>query len=243
MIGSDAWRAEVSIEVGLRLVGPFQLPSDESVRLGRSADCGLRVNHPAISRELATFSPTHYGWVLENGARTRVALTSPFVVKASFGPRAQALLQPADWALAWDLDVYNKVTVTYRRAGHGEPLAVARDKPTQPKNEAASDPQQRIGTGVAGDRLKLTPLQRRRLGALFAYLIEETEKPDQLIQTAAQLSGDSIAQINGTWVKVREYVNRHREVPIEHIEDLGYHLVVVAGVLGPDDVPQGRRRG
>ncbi|WP_162891078.1 hypothetical protein [Aeromicrobium sp. A1-2] len=129
-----------------------------------------------------------------------------------------------------------EVDVKYRRGGHGEPYPTARDGALS----TAMVPHARIGTDLAGDKLNLTPIQRRRLAALYAYLLEGRPKPDQLIQEAANISGDSISQINGTWVRVMEYVNRHRDVPIERIEDLGYHLVEVAGILGPDDLPDAR---
>ena len=231
----NIWRAEVTVRVGHETSGPFPLPLHEAVTLGRSEHAGLRAAHPAVSRELASFAPTARGWVLVNGKRTRVRAESPFTLDATFAPGAQVLLQPADWTLVWDLDVPADVTVRYRRAGHGEPYPLALDR--QAEDDPAPAPQRFIGTDVAGDRLTLTPLQRRRLGALFAYLIEVRPKPPQLIQTASKLSGDSISQINGTWVRVMEYVNRHRVVPIERIEDLGYHLVEVAGVIGPEDLP------
>lgn len=227
------------MRVGYATLGPFLLPTDIAVTLGRGEDCGLRVEQAAVSRELARFVPSAFGWVLENGKRTRVRLDSPFVIEATFAPSAHVLLQPAVWTLTWDLDVVVEVTVRYRRPGHGEPHPVARDH-LPGHSEAKKGEQHLIGTDVAGEHLNLTALQRRRLGALFAYLIEGDPKPEQLIQTASQLSGASISQINGTWVRVMEYVNRHRDVPIERIEDLGYHLVEVAGVLGPDDVPDDR---
>ena len=231
----NQWRVEVALQVGYDSFGPFLLPVDEPVSVGRSEQCGLRINHPAVSRKLATFVPTPRGWILENGKRTRVRVDSLFVVDASFAPGAHVLLQPADWTLAWDLDVVAEATLKYRRGGHGEPYPTVRDG--APPEGAPGDRQQFIGTAVAGDQLNLTALQRRRLGALFAYLIEGRPPPDQLIQTAAKLSGDSISQINGTWVRVMEYVNRHRDVPIGGIEDLGYHLVEVAGVIGAEDLP------
>jgi hypothetical protein len=230
------WRAEVTVRVGYETSGPLLLPPDEAVTLGRDEGAGLRTDHPAVSRELARFAPTARGWVLENGRRTRVRLESPFVVAAMFAPQAHVLLQPADWTLVWDLDVLTEVAVRYRRSGHGEPYPTACDADNAVDVERA--PQRVIGTDLAGDHLNLTGIQRRRLGALFAYLIEGRPKPEQLIQTASKLSGDSIPQINGTWVRVMEYVNRHRDVPIERIEDLGYHLVEVAGIIGPDDLPE-----
>lgn len=234
MSDREQWRAEATLRVGLATAGPWELPPDEPVTLGRAEHCGLRTDNHSVSRELARLVPSARGWVLENQKRTRVRLDSVFVVDATFAPSAQVLLQPADWTLTWDLDVTTELTLRYRRMGHGEKLPVARDGQQGPAGNSA---QLRTGTDVAGDHLNLTPLQRRRLGALFAYLIEGTPKPEQLIPTAAKLSGDSIPQITGAFVRVREYVNRHRELPIESIEDLGYHLVEVSGVLGPDDVP------
>lgn len=226
------------MRVGFSTSGPFLLPSDAPVALGRNENCGLRADHPAVSRELARFVPSTRGWILENGKRTRVRVDSVFVVDATFARGAHVLMQPADWTLTWDLDVVAEVTVRYRRVGHGEQYPFARDRGSGNDGQRKGE-QHLVGTDLAGERLNLTPLQRRRLGALFAYLIEGNPKPEQLIQTASKLSGDSISQINGTFVRVREYVNRHREVPIERIEDLGYHLVEVAGVLGPDDLPDG----
>ncbi len=222
---------------GYGTVGPFLLPHDEPVTLGRTEQCGLRADDSRISRKLAAFTPTPRGWVLENGKRTRALVQSPFVVGvgAWFTRDAQVLLQPADWILTWDLDVLIEATVKYRPIDYGEALPTARDgaAPVAP----VADPQQSVGTDLAGDQLNLTDLQRRRLGALFAYLVEDRPKPDQLIQTAAKLSGDSISQITRTCVKVMEHVNKHRDIRIEHIEDLGYHLVKVADVIGPEDVP------
>lgn len=231
---SDVWRAEATLRVGLSVSGPFELPSDEPVTVGRAEHCGLRTANSAVSHELARLVPSPNGWILENGKRTRVRVVSVFVVDASFAPRAHVLLQPADWTLAWDLDVTTELTIRYRRPGHGEKRPVARDG--EPCRADDGD-QHRIGTDVAGEHLNLTALQRRRLGALFAYMIEGTPKPEQLIPAAAKRSGDSIPQITGAFVRVREYVNRHRELPIDSIEDLGYHLVEVSGVIGPDDLP------
>lgn len=230
----EPWRAEVTVALKDKVAEkPVLLPMGEPVTVGRGEHCGIRLDDPKVSSVLATFSPSEHGWILTNGQRTRVRAKSAFVLDASFAPRAQVLLQPADWTLRWDLDVLVEIIVRMRRGG--STLPVAHDQlPESGKTNA-----QRVGTDVAGDRLALTPLQRRRLGALFAYLIEGTAKPEQLLQAAALRSGDSIPQITGTFVRIRDYVNRNREWgdPIDSIEDLGYHLVEVAGVLGPDDVP------
>lgn len=230
----DRWRTEVTMRVGYRTSGPWQLPPGQEVTFGRDPSAGLHTSDPQVSRHVARFVPTPRGWVVANGRRTRLRVVSPFVMDASFTPGAEVLLQPADWTLSWDYDTSVEIHLVYRSARHGTPHPVARDG----AGRTADTGEQMIGTDLAGARLHLTALQRRRLGALFAYLIEGRPKPDQLIRTAADLTGDSVSQINGTWVKVRDYVNRHRAHPIEHLEDLGYHLVEVTGVLGPDDVPE-----
>ena len=234
----EGWRAEVEVQVGYDRIGPYLLPYDEMVSLGRDPCCGLQVDNPKLSRVLATLSPSERGWVITNGKRTRMTAESPYIVQASFAPQAQLLLQPADWTLTWDLDVNTTLTVKYRRNGRGEEYPTARDKRTNVGRDRPNPAF--VGTAVAGAELKLTPIQRRRLGALFAYLIEGTPKPSALIQAAAQRSGDTIPQVTRAWVRVMGRVNEHRDVPIETIEDLGYHLVEVAGVIGPDDVPQPR---
>lgn len=228
------WRAEVVVRAGYDSLGPWLLPHDGSVTLGRAKRCGLRSDHPAISQKLAIFTPSPLGWVLENGARTRVRVASVFVLQGSFAPRARVLLQPADWTLSWDLDVLAEVTIKYRPVGHGSPYPTAHDAP-----EAADLAEQLVGTDLVGQKVTLTPLQKRRLGALFAYLIEGRPKPDQLLETAAALSGEPVKQINRTWVKVRDKINNNgRGIRIERIEDLGYYLVEVAGVITDADVPR-----
>ncbi|GAB3487825.1 FHA domain-containing protein [Flexivirga lutea] len=241
MVDQSSWRAEAELRIAHVVVGTWALPASEPVTIGRSARCGLRSRDPAVSGTLARLIPGERGWILENGNRTRVRVASVFALDAEFAPRAQVLLQPADWHLAWDLDTPCELSIRYRRrVRHGEPLPIARDTEQSPERLWTHQPVGTVGTvgtDIAGNALELTPLQRRRLGALFAYLILGQPKPPNLIHAAAELSGDSLSQINGTWVKVMEKVNRRRVDPLQRLEDLGYHLVEVAGQIGPDDVP------
>ena len=234
--GVGAWRAEVTLRVGVQTSGPLLLPTDEPVTFGRAEGSGLLADHPAASRTLARFVPVADGWILENGKRTRLLATSIFALDARFGPGARVLLQPADWKLTWDLDVRCEMKVSIRPDSvYGERLRVARDSVGRGPAKAASWLEAR--TDVAAENVDLTPLQRRRLGALFAYLIEGEPKPANLLAAAAERTGDTVVQITGSWVKVLEKINRQRVVELRGLEDLGYHLVEVAGVLGPDDVP------
>lgn len=217
-------------------VAEVALPPDEPVTFGRAATCGVQVPRSAhsskVSNVIATFTPTPLGWVLTNGHRTRVNAQSPFILGGSFGPKAQVLLQlNADWVLNWDFDVVTELSVRYRPADGVQHLPIAHDR--APKELPSKLPL----TVLAGDGLELTPQQRRRLGALFAYRIEGAAKPTDLLGNAAALIGDSERQILNTAIKVRERLNQQRHVEITHLDDLGYHLVEVAGILGADDLP------
>lgn len=247
--GSQGWRAEVAATVGDYVVGPLLLPSDATVTFGRAAECGIRVDDERASRAIAKFVPTQFGWIVINGDRTRFRAESLFVPAATVDRRGHFLLQPgADWTLTWDLDVETSATVDYRIEPYGEMLPIARDRdpddvgvPQLIRREGHIIEVNRVrGTDLAGDRLKLLPEQRQKLGALFAWIVEGRSKPDNLTAEAARLGGFTIPQINGVWTKVMVYVNRNRDADaqIHTIEELGYHLVEVAGVIGPADVPR-----
>ena len=228
---------EVTAHVGGRDLGTFQLPRDETVTFGRGASCGIRVpeskDASKVSTIVATFIPTPLGWVLQNGQRTRVRAISLFVIEVSLEPRAQLLLQrDVDWSLTWDFDVVTEITLRYRAVGRAQAAPIARDRAPHPR----ALPSPYVGTAVAGRDLKFTALQRRRLGALFAYLIEERVQPRDLLGTAANLTGHSKRNILNTAIGVRDRINQSRNDQIIRMEDLGYYLVNVAGVLGPDDL-------
>lgn len=235
-MSSEPRVAVVSGMVAGDQVAEVALPPDEQVTFGRAATCGIQVprsDHSSrVSNVIATFIPTPWGWVLMNGHRTRVKAQSPFVLGGSFGPKAQVLLQlNADWLLSWDYDVVTELSVRYRPAVGMQHVPIAHDR--APRERAS----QLALTAFAGDGLNLTAQQRRRLGALFAYWIEGSARPTDLLGAAAALSGDSERQILNTATKVRDRLNLQRHVEITHLDDLGYHLVEVAGILGADDLP------
>lgn len=219
--------AHVVGTVGAFAVGPYRLPDDEDVTFGRALTCGIQVPESRISSLTATFIPTPLGWVLQNGKRTRVIARSPFVIEAAFGPGARVLLQPdVDWHLSWDFDVLTEITLRYR-AGDGPEV---RDRTSQ----SSSSPY--VGTALAADDIVLTDLQRRRLVALFGYLIEEAPRPADLLGAASAQTGDTPRQILNTAIAIRDRVNSGRHEQLVHLEDLGYYLVNIAGVIGADDL-------
>lgn len=198
---------------------------------GRDDHCGLHAADARMSGVLAIFSPSDRGWIVTNGRRTRMSAESPFIVAASFAPRAQVLLQAAAWTLRWDLDVLVEMTVSYRRDVPKLPTVRDRPKPERSDHLPAA-----VGTAIAGEQLSLTDLQRRRMAALFAYLINESPKPGNLAAAASVLTGDESPRLMKVAARIRDQINTHRDEPIETLEALGYHLVHVAGIIGPDDL-------
>ena len=236
-MNNDPRVAAITGTVAGKPIPAVRLQPGDNVTFGRAETCGIKVPHSEhsskVSSLIATFISTPMGWVLKNGQRTRVHAESLFTIDASFGPKAQILLQhDADWALSWDFDVVTEMTVQYRPAARVVGLTVARDRALR------EQPGEFAGTAVAGHKLTLTALQRRRMGALFAYRIEGATKPADLLGAAAILTGDSKRQILNTATKIRDRLNFQRHVQIDHLDDLGYHLVEVAGVLGADDLPE-----
>ncbi len=228
---------EVTAVIGGVEVGGFRLPADESVSFGRALTCGISVgaarNAGSVSRVVATLHPSPMGWVVENGARTRLAVSSLFVIQGEFEPRAMVLLQrDVQWTLRWDYDTATELRVRYRPARAHETLPVARNRPARLGRYEPDN----LGTAVAAHDLHLTPVRRRRLSALYAYLIEERPRPADLLGSASELTGESERKILNTMIDVREIVNKSRDERIEHMDDLGYYLVRIAGVLGSDDL-------
>lgn len=233
-------RAIIELTVGGKTIGPLLLPTDDSVSMGRAAHCGIRVGNPELSNVFASFVPTELGWVVKNGQRTRMHTRSDYVLNGSFGPGAQVLLQFAElpgWELEWDFDVPTRATVTFQDGR--VPFRTARDK-TAP-DQADTRPTGGTGTLVAGGLVNLTPKQKRRMGALFTYLISGDPKPDNLAADASQRTDASPQRLINMALQIRDAINEHRpDQPLESMEDVGYHLVKVAQVIGAEHVPKVR---
>ena len=231
-------RAIIELTVGGMKIGPLLLPTDEPVSLGRAAHCGIRVADPRLSNVFASLVPTELGWVLKNGQRTRVHTRSDYVLNGAFGPGAHVLLQFAEvpgWEILWDFDVLTRATVTFQDGL--VPFRTARDKPAPSRAEAGIA--RWAGTLVAGGRVDLTPTQKRRMGALFAYLITGDPRPSNLAADASQRTDASPQRLINMALQIRDAINEHRpDQPLESMEDLGYHLVKVAQVIGVANLPK-----
>jgi hypothetical protein len=126
-------------------------------------------------------------------------------------------------------------------------MRTARDKRQLDHSEAIHVPA--AGTAVAGGRVALNATQTLRMGALFTYLIVGGPKPDNIAADAShRLALDASPRLAASpqrliniALQIRDLLNEHRpEQPLESMEDVGYHLVRVAKVIGPEHVPRTR---
>lgn len=236
-MGAAEWNAAATVTVGGEQLGPFALDIDAPVTIGRSARAGIRSPNRAMPRELARLCWTRDGWIVENERHLTKGLIAPMRVRgeyitnrdgALFAPRAKVLLQPGEWTLEWDLTARITVTIApLPQDATGHP--VARDKPQGNHGHATLAPR----------RLELRVNQTVRMAALYAYLLRgEQHAPKHPFAEAAALAGCTAAQMKSTYYNVLRKVNvgRDPDARIIEIEELGYHLIHVEGLLGPDDL-------
>ncbi|PJI93572.1 hypothetical protein [Luteimicrobium subarcticum] len=238
-----SWDAAAVLQVGDDLTPVLRLDTEERVTIGRSERAGLR--SPSVNRymprELATLNWTRFGWFIRNGRRTvgsteaRVRIAGPFIDEpngALFAPNALVLLQRGEWTLEWELEVRTVLRLT-PIAEPSLSLPVARDRPEPVGPQAGR-------TALARPDIALTPTQRERMGALFAYLIAGTATPPNRYQAAGELLGQDDSRIKSTAQNVIRSINANRRLAagIKGLDELGHYLVEVAKLIGPGDVPR-----
>lgn len=245
-----SWRAAATLKVASKPLGPFELDLDAPVTVGRSERCGIRSTDKRMPRELASLRSTPHGWIVENarhmvkGAAAPMRVHGDFIASrggALFSPHALVLLQPGEWTIQWDLAVTVILEVTPMPAGAVDHRP-ARDK--------------RHGDHGYGTLAPVAPLltrqQAQRMAALFAYLIRgDDDVPRNRFVTGAKLAGCTERQLKSTRQNVQRKVNlgRAEDAQVTDLDELGYHLVDILGVIGEDDLldpasvlPPSRRR-
>src|SRR5690606_7141074 len=126
-----------------------------------------------VPRELARLKHFPIGWMLANsgntvgGTKAPVRVRGPYIEStegAEFAPNSMIILQKGEWTLEWDLPIRTVLTLTpLSESSDTVDLAVARDR----------------AHGTSGNQtlraspVSLTPVQRTRMAALFAYLIRD----------------------------------------------------------------------
>ena len=225
-------RGEITVTVDGRPVGAWLLPQRHAVLLGRGQGAAIALTPAWVPRTLARLRAGDDGWLLENGPRTRVRVDSRWVHGAYFQPGALVVLQRGRSSLAWDLDRPLSASVDVSAAGP----ARREDPPYALPRGAPRDDSPAALTALAIDHLNLSPLRRHQMAVLFAHLIEDRPAPPNLSAAAGARLGLTEEQVKRVAYRVRERLNRHRGEKLVRLEDLGYYLVVVSGLLGPDDL-------
>ncbi len=225
-------RAELSVVVGGNPLGRWALPTKQNTVIGRSTGSAIRLRPGWCPRFLATLMPIEGGWLMLNGTRARVQVSSRWVSSAYWAlPGAVIMLQPGRWLLRWELDdeCRAEVLISHPRPGAVERLVFALSAvPGKAKLEQA--------TLLAGTQLELEPATRHRLAVLFRYLIEDEPAPSNLCAAAAEQLGRTETQIRNSAYRVRDRLNTMRPAQIHTLEELGNYLVHTSLAIGPDDL-------
>jgi hypothetical protein len=209
-----------------------RLPRQSTVTIGRGRLNGLEIQAPWVPRELVTFTPTHAGWLADNGPRARVRLSGLWVDRAArFLPRARVLLSEGWWGLAWDeLDAPCSVRVDVHPQRPGERL------PSFVLDAGVSRNATLQGTlfGVYG--IAMNDLTKHQLAIVFRHLIEQEPAPTNLYRTRAAELGIQTADVRNLVSRIRGRINRERQQDLMNADQLGIYLVDVSQMVSDKDL-------
>ncbi|NDO88499.1 hypothetical protein [Cellulosimicrobium composti] len=199
-MAQGGWSATAVLQVGDVVSERWLIDTESEVTIGRSPRAGLRSpsENGHVPRELARLKHFPIGWMLANsgntvgGTKAPVRVRGPYIENAEgaeFAPNSMIILQKGEWTLEWDLPIRTVLTLTpLSESSDTVDLAVARDR----------------AHGTSGNQtlraspVSLTPVQRTRMAALFAYLIRDGSPPENRYRAAADLLGESVEQVKST---------------------------------------------
>lgn len=241
-MAQGGWSATAVLQVGDVVSERRLIDTESEVTIGRSPRAGLRSpsENGHVPRELARLKHISIGWVLANsgntvgGTKAPVRVRGPYIDSAEgaeFAPNSMIILQEGEWTLEWALPIRTVLTLTpLSESSDAVDLAVARDR----------------AQGTSGNQtlraspVSLTPVQRTRMAALFAYLVREENPPENRYRAAADLLGESVEQVKSTAQKVQRKINddpfRKHAPKINGVDELGRHLVRLSRTIGEDDL-------
>lgn len=223
-------RVELAIEDVLE--GPWSLPQDEVVTVGRASGTGLRTRYAWVPLRLCRLMPMEHGWLLQNGSRARVLVQNQFVAPTSFSPHALIALQAGVAVASWpDLDDMLRLDLSIG-PGVADGLPCLQDG--VPSSRSTS------GTAYAVHEVTLTAYQRRKLAAMFRHLILGGPKPLNLAKAAAAELGIADSAVLMTAQQVRNKINQWKWQKLEDNEALGHYLVTLTRTLTAADLPEGK---
>ena len=217
--------------------GPWSLPQDEPVSVGRAPVSGLHLPRSWVPRGLCRFVPTHLGWLLQLGPRARARVQNDFVGDHVFDRLALVALQPGKTRITFpELDDRCQLGIHVFEpdpAGYGMSDSTAppelRDRPD--RDDTAQ------GTLHAVGRVAMTRTQRQRAAATFRHLMLGEPAPTNLTKAASTALGISEQALKNSLGDVRDKVNEERWVNLVTYEQLGHYLCHLTRNLQRADLP------
>jgi hypothetical protein len=217
--------------------GPWQLPWEEPVSVGRDPRSGLILPHSWIPRALCRFVPTPLGWLVQLGPRARARVVNDYVGDHVFDRHAVVALQEGASTITFpELDELVQLGVrilpgaspSHEPDVHVPELPVLRDR---------RDGEEVSGTRYAAGRVNLTRLQRERAAVTFLWLLRGDPKPENILALGAHRLGISQAALTQTLLGVRDRVNEERWLNLGSMEQLGHYLCHLSRNLNLEDLP------
>lgn len=217
--------------------GPWSLPPDEAVSVGRAPSSGLRLPRSWVPRGLCRLVPTGLGWLVQVGPRARARVQNDFVGDHVFDRLALVALQPGKSVITFpELDDLCQLGIRIvepaleNEANGLAPALELRDRPD--KDERAR------GTIYAVRRVAMTRTQRQRAAVTFRHLLCGEPAPKNLTQTAAAALGISEQALKNSLGDLRDKVNEERWLNLSTYEQLGHYLCHLSRNLQCSDLPE-----
>lgn len=214
--------------------GPWALPVDEPVSVGRLASAGLHIPNSWVPSRLCRFMPYDRGWVVQLG-RPRATVANKYIGQHTFGSRAMVALQPGRSLIHFpELDDGLLLAVTIG-AGEAEGLDVLRDGERRVESE--------MRTRYAAARVEISDAHREVLAVTYRYLLTRGAKPDNVALAAGQVLGMSEQAVKNVLTKTRQKVNLERWLDLRDADHLGHYLCRLTRTISYDDLPEALRQG
>lgn len=209
--------------------GPWALPRDEPLSVGRLDTAGLHISEPWVPSRLCRFLPFDRGWVVQLG-RARATVGNKYIGKHTFGSRAVVALQPGRSLIHFpelDNEVFLKVSIGAEVA---DGLDVLRD--------GVDGPGQEVRTEYGAHCVNIPDSHRRVLAVTYRYLLAGETKPDNVALAAGQALGMSEQAVKNVLTKTRQRVNKERWLHLRDADHLGHYLCRLSRTISYADLPE-----
>jgi hypothetical protein len=207
-----------------------RLPGRSAVTVGRRERNGLVLTSEWAPLDAARLTPVEEGWLVTNGARTRMSVSNDWIHTgtAFFLPGAAVMLQRGEHRLAWpELPAPLSLMVTVRsRRMDDQRLCYAVD--------GAVGTSARSGPRSAVEDPPMSAALRYRLAVLFGHLLLGAPAPANQLRRRAEFLLLEEQELEELAHRYRRRVNGARGTDLQTVEELGEHLVATGELTRAD---------